>query len=141
MQAKKLADITLEEISAEIMSGPSEPLDDGTSAVKIAENTLEEDVPPELDNLVEEADLQEEEEEETTLGRKKTSSSTRIKWTEAELEEVKKYFRENLNTHTTPGRITCNMAIEKSRANGGSIQYRPWETLKKKVWNLIQKQK
>lgn len=138
---KKLTDITLEEISAEIMSGPSEPLDEVTSAVNIAENTLEEDVPPELDNLVEEADLQEEEEEETSIQRKKTSSSTRIKWTEAELEEVKEYFRECLNTNTTPGRITCNMAIEKSRANGGSIQYRPWETLKKKVWNLIQKQK
>uniref|UniRef100_A0A8W8MQQ1 Uncharacterized protein n=1 Tax=Magallana gigas TaxID=29159 RepID=A0A8W8MQQ1_MAGGI len=84
---KKLTDITLEEISAEIMSGPSEPLDEGTSAVNIEKNTLEEDVPPELHNLVEEADLQEEEEEETSLRRKKSSSSTRIKWTKAELEE------------------------------------------------------
>lgn len=71
---KKLTDITLEEIYAEIMSGPSEPLDEGTSAVNIAENTLKEDVHSELDNLVEEADLQEEEEEETSLRRKKSSS-------------------------------------------------------------------
>jgi hypothetical protein len=40
-----------------------------------------------------------------------------MKWTEAELEEVKEYFRECLISNTTPGRITCNMWIEESRAN------------------------
>ena len=64
-----------------------------------------------------------------------------MKWTAEEIEEVMSYFKECIEAHTTPGRKECNMAKEKSKQNGGSIQFRPWETLKKKVWNIIQKQK
>ncbi|XP_061186822.1 uncharacterized protein LOC133194941 [Saccostrea echinata] len=73
--------------------------------------------------------------------RKLTDITLEEYWMEAKLKEVHEYFRECLNTNTTPGRKDCNMAIEKNRANEGAIQYRPWESLKKKVWSIIQKQK
>jgi len=39
----------------------------------------------------------------------------------------------------TPGQKQIKRAISDSKANKGIIHKRHWETIKKKVWNLIQK--
>lgn len=66
-------------------------------------------------------------------------ADTRVAWTQAEIKEIEEYFELNINAGVTPGRQECMRAIELSRKNNGSIQRRQWETIKKKVWNLIKK--
>lgn len=55
------------------------------------------------------------------------------------MKEIEDYFEMNINVGVTPGRKECMKAIEHSRKNNGSIQRRQWETLRKKVWNMIKK--
>lgn len=78
--------------------------------------------------------------DEPTKPKSKTKN-TRVAWTQAEMEEIEEYFQLNINSGVTPGRRECMKAIELSRSNNGSIQRRQWETIKKKVWNLIKKNK
>jgi len=58
-----------------------------------------------------------------------------------ETGELKTLFKENLETLTTPGMKECLKAIQLSKKNNGQLCLRPWETIKKKVWNEIQKLK
>lgn len=67
--------------------------------------------------------------------------NTRVQWTKEELQEVNHYFEENIAAEKTPGMKECRRAQENSKTNGGVLHKRNWETLKKKVWNLIQKKK
>lgn len=69
------------------------------------------------------------------------AASTRVKWTESELQEIQQYLHENLKAQITPGRKEVERALEKSKKNHGDIHKRHWETVKKKVWNLIKKNK
>ncbi|XP_053408293.1 uncharacterized protein LOC128559783 [Mercenaria mercenaria] len=83
------------------------------------------------------------EEEEATYHKQKKSSAsnTRVQWTKEELTEVNRYFEETIAAEKTPGMKECKMAQEKSKTDGGMLHKRNWETLKKKVWNIIQKKK
>ena len=67
--------------------------------------------------------------------------STRVKWTEKEMKEIQQYLNQNLKAQQTPGRREVERALEKSKQNHGDIHKRHWETVKKKVWNMIQKKK
>ena len=70
-----------------------------------------------------------------------TFADTRVAWTSEEVEEIEEYFETNINSGMTPGRQECLKAIEKSKKKNGTIHLRQWETIKKKVWNIIQKTK
>ena len=81
------------------------------------------------------------EEDDCEMGeqRKKRIPCTRVKWTRKEELEIKDYFKDNFVTKSTPGRRECENAIEISREKNGLLHRRNWETLKKKVWNMLQK--
>lgn len=66
-------------------------------------------------------------------------TSTRVKWNNEEIAEVRLLFKENLDSRQTPGRKQIEVAKTASKASNGAIHKRHWETIKKKVWNLIQK--
>ena len=71
--------------------------------------------------------------------KRKVSNTVRVKWTSSEETEIRRFFKRNLETGVTPGKSECERAIDKSKANNGLIHRRNWETLKKKVWNMISK--
>ena len=71
--------------------------------------------------------------------KKKRKPLVRVKWTQKENQEIKKYFHDNLETHVIPGKRECEAAMEKSKESGGVIHKRYWETIKKKVWNMLQR--
>ena len=81
--------------------------------------------------------VDEEEEEETREPTK--SACQRVKWNTKEEEEIKLYFKDNFETRPTPGKLECELALYKSKSNKGVLHSRNWETLKKKVWNMIKK--
>ncbi|XP_062610759.1 uncharacterized protein LOC134272385 isoform X2 [Saccostrea cucullata] len=81
-------------------------------------------------------------EEDFTVCRKKAKKSERVRWSPAEEEEIKKYFSRYFEGHfqkKCPSREHCLDAIKKSKENGGTICNRKWETLKKKVSNMLVK--
>ena len=65
--------------------------------------------------------------------------TVRIKWTKDEEEEIRRLPKENFQKGICPRQKDCNLAISKSRAAGGLIHKRYWETLKKKVSHMITK--
>lgn len=83
--------------------------------------------------------VDEDDQDKSTKGHK--HKSTRVAWNAVEIREIEKYFEVNINAAITPGRKECMKAIEMSQKNNGLIYKRNWETIKKKVWNLIQKTK
>ncbi|KAK6191611.1 hypothetical protein SNE40_003255 [Patella caerulea] len=72
---------------------------------------------------------------------KRSTGVTRVSWTTDEIQEIMKYFKKDIEAVKTPGKKECKAAMEKSKRNKGTIHRRNWETLKKKVWNIIQKKK
>lgn len=46
--------------------------------------------------------------------------------------ELREYLSEYIGKKC-PGMKACKYAIEQSKKNGGKIQYRKWDTIKKKV--------
>ena len=68
-----------------------------------------------------------------------TAAINRTSWTNEEVEELKQYFKEHISTRSTPGMKDCQRAIQMSRKHNGVLHKRPWETIKKKVWNMIKK--
>ena len=67
--------------------------------------------------------------------------STRVPWTTAEEAEMKNLFKSFFTRKKCPKQTDCEAAKAISRTKGGVIHLRFWETLKKKVNNMIQKQK
>lgn len=63
--------------------------------------------------------------------------ATRVKWTDQEKEEIEKLFKDNIKSGVTPGLDQCTQAIQAIKY----LKNRSWETVKKKVWNIIQKKK
>ncbi|XP_065928942.1 pneumococcal serine-rich repeat protein isoform X3 [Magallana gigas] len=81
-------------------------------------------------------------EDDFTVCRKKAKKSERVRWSPAEEEEIKKYFSRYFEGHfqkKCPSREHCLDALKKSKENGGTIFKRKWETLKKKVSNMLVK--
>ena len=65
--------------------------------------------------------------------RKRAKVSNRMKWTNKEVEEIKKYLGEYLSTTTTPGKKDCLKAIADGRKNGGQLQRRGYSLIVKKI--------
>lgn len=57
---------------------------------------------------------------------------TRVQWSKDEEQELREYLSEYIGKKC-PGMKACKYAIEQSKKNGGKIQYRKWDTIKKKV--------
>jgi len=55
--------------------------------------------------------------------------------------EINVLFCEELEAGITPRMKKIEMAKAKSKRNKGSLHLRNWETIKKKIWNTIQKNK
>ncbi|XP_033762695.1 uncharacterized protein LOC117344151 [Pecten maximus] len=64
----------------------------------------------------------------------------RVKWSNEEEEEImryfKKYFHREVNK-TSPSQHDCKAAVAFSEENGGQLQKRSWETIKKKVSRML----
>ncbi|XP_033756158.1 uncharacterized protein LOC117338903 [Pecten maximus] len=73
--------------------------------------------------------------------KEKKATKQRVKWTCEEIEEVEKLFQDNLKNGKCPGFKEVKKCIAISKTQNGLIHNRQWETIKKKVWNLIQKKK
>lgn len=92
------------------------------------------------DDVHDDYEFMDEEDEDETVERKKSKKGCeRVKWSSKEEEEIRLYFKDNFETKTTPGKRECEMAIQRSQTNNGVLHRRNWETLKKKVWNMIKK--
>ncbi|XP_060084182.1 uncharacterized protein LOC132563439 [Ylistrum balloti] len=73
---------------------------------------------------------------------KKKSQKVRVKWTEVEENEIKKYFSSYFDgtiKKTCPSQQHCLLAVKKSAENQGELHRRKWDTLKKKVSNMLLK--
>lgn len=66
------------------------------------------------------------------FGRRSTNKVTRVQWSKEEEQELREYLSEYIGKKC-PGMKACKYAIEQSKKNGGKIQYRKWDTIKKKV--------
>ena len=64
----------------------------------------------------------------------------RVPWTKEEVEEIRELFKHYLDLtmkRKCPGMNDCMHAIHRSKASGGVLWKRNWETLKKKVSHMI----
>lgn len=71
-------------------------------------------------------------------------TGTRVPWTEKEIGEIKQYFKDYISLQSRkpcPGMKEILQVCAKSKASGGAIWKRNWETIKKKVSYLVQKEK
>ena len=57
----------------------------------------------------------------------------RKRWTESEIQEIRKYAEKWLKEKKTPSRKVCKSFIEKSRKEGGAIYKRTPDLLLKKI--------
>lgn len=63
--------------------------------------------------------------------------SARQMWSKEEEAELHTLFKKNLDQRKTPRLKECRAAIAESKAMGGTIHRRPWETIKKKVNHMV----
>ena len=93
----------------------------------------------------EEAEVQEEEEdrheEEKAEGVPAKPRKTRKRWTDAETEELKTYFKDYLSSGTTPRAAFINQMKQKSRKQNGFIHLRQNHLIIKKISNMNHAQK
>ena len=76
--------------------------------------------------------------------RKTRKKSTRVTWTTQEINEIEEYFKDYLDlkmSKSCPGQKECLRAIALSKSSGGILARRHWETVKKKVSNMVKKRK
>lgn len=74
--------------------------------------------------------------------RKKPKSTKRVKWSKKEEEEIFKSFAKYFSGEikkTCPSKSHCMAAIAHSQEAQGDLHKRDWETLKKKVSNMLKK--
>lgn len=76
-------------------------------------------------------------EEKPKRKRKSPASTARKTWTEEEETEIKTIFKTYFEEKRRPSPSACEKAIRKSKANKGVIQHRSKDTLKKKVFRMI----
>lgn len=63
-------------------------------------------------------------------------SDTRVRWTEKEMEELRKYAAQYLQLKKTPSRKVCAAFIKKSRECGGQLHRRSPALIVKKISNM-----
>ena len=63
----------------------------------------------------------------------------RVKWTDKEVMELHLYFHNQLKEKRNVRFKDCEAARHRSKAEGGQLHRRHWETIKKKFNNMIQK--
>lgn len=89
---------------------------------------------------LEEAGLEEEEEEEEeedeVQTRKKVKKTTRQRWTDDEVKEIKEYFKDFLKSGTTPRSTFIDRMKQKSKVNKGVIHLRENHLIIKKISNM-----
>lgn len=86
---------------------------------------------------LEEAGLEEEEEEEDEVQtRKKVKKTTRQRWTDDEVKEIKEYFKDFLKSGTTPRSTFIDRMKQKSKVNKGVIHLRENHLIIKKISNM-----
>lgn len=78
--------------------------------------------------------------EEPPKKKLKTKTTSRQAWSKMEEDELRSLFSANFKPpRKTPRLNDCRVAINKSKANGGLICHRNWETIKKKVYHMMKK--
>ena len=100
-------------------------------------------IPP-LDGSAESQDEDPEDlefDEDRPKSRRRTKISSRKRWSAQEMEELNKYLSANMEARVTPGRKECLRAIALSKKAGGSLQYRSYDLIVKKMSAMIQKLK
>ena len=70
---------------------------------------------------------------------RKSTTTTRVKWTSGEIQELNKYFGKYLSTKTTPGQKECLKVINLSRKKGGELHRRNPPLIIKKISNINKK--
>ncbi|XP_065943060.1 uncharacterized protein [Magallana gigas] len=95
-----------------------------------------------LERKIQDQDQEQQDTENAADQGKNVDDAERVRWSPAEEEEIKKYFSRYFEGHfqkKCPSREHCLNALKKSKENGGTIFKRKWETLKKKVSNMLVK--
>ena len=69
----------------------------------------------------------------------KAKNQGRKTWTKEEVEELHKLFGASLSSRSLPSGHEIKKAIRKSKQMEGKLHLRNWETIKKKLWNMIEK--
>lgn len=67
---------------------------------------------------------------------KMKKKQVRRRWVEEEVEELKKYFKEYLQTKTTPRNSDIEKKKKKIRTNGGILHLRANHLIVKKISNM-----
>jgi hypothetical protein len=99
----------------------------------------ENSVPADEEVLVEEsAEVVESEDDECEepIEKKKPATCTRQRWKDDEVFELKKYFKEFMDTKTTPRGPFIELIKRKSRMAGGLIHLRANHLIIKKISNM-----
>lgn len=105
-------------------------------------NTSQEEEDIEEEPLYNNMELNFEENEDDDLSPPKKRKSThceKVKWTENEEKEIHVLFKKYFDSKTRPKPKACQKAINLSRQNKGFIHKRSKETLKKKLFRMIDK--
>lgn len=122
----EFANQSLEDIQLSDLAEESTPEDVPMEELFIASEEMDEDIHDSQDPT------------ETGQPAKKTNSAvTRKIWTTEEEEEIRQLFNKNFEERKRPTPAQCLKAIRKSKNNGGVIQLRKKDVLKKKVYRMI----
>lgn len=68
--------------------------------------------------------------------RKSAKQCNRMKWSETEEEEIRKYFKKHLASKTTLRKEECLKVLTISKEKGGELYRRYWHTVIKKISNM-----
>jgi hypothetical protein len=96
----------------------------------------------EAESMYEEEEEEEhDEDEEEMMAReektmKKKKKSNRQRWTKTEIEELQIYFKQFLDTGTTPRRAFIDKMKKKIEQNGGVVHLRDSHLIIKKISNM-----
>lgn len=71
--------------------------------------------------------------------KRRLGPNTKRKWTDEEEREIREVFERNFRKKTRPSAKACEKAIAKSRAENGALAHRSKDTLKKKIFRMIDK--
>jgi len=86
----------------------------------------------------EELELEDEENmEKAKKERKRPKRDTKLKWSMEEENEIEERFSKHFARKERPSPAFCEKVINISRKNGGLLQHRKKDVLKKKVFRMI----
>ncbi|XP_055959525.1 uncharacterized protein LOC126808789 [Patella vulgata] len=138
---KRLEDIQLNEI---VFNHTVDDCDvstqDLTEALDLDNDNVDDDFQPAMNDTGKDEfsftdDDEDDDYDHTPKKKRSTNVSTRVRWSKEEETEIRHFFKEYFATKATPGREACENIIKQSKF----LKRRSWETLKKKVWNMIKK--